>query len=140
MKKWMTATVTLFVFLVVLMPLAAAQEEADFVPPSPTEIVTLQLVKPPQVHHFIQAKYPVFDGPNLDEGDDGDTNFNDPSDPFQVESSARMTTTSYAVANPTSQIVGGGGALLSAGRSGASASSSAQDARRSIKKLIKQLY
>ena len=139
MRKWLIAIVSLFLFAVVLSPLATAQEEDDIVPPSPTELVTLQVIKPPQHQiRFVRPKYPVRNGPNLDEGDD---NFNDPMDPFQTEGSVHMTTASYHVANPTSPAVAGaGGALLSAGRSGGSASSAQQDARRSIQRLIKQLY
>ena len=143
MRKWLVAIVSLFLFAVVLIPLATAQEEDDIVPPSPTELVTLQVIKPPQHQiRFVRPKYPARNGPNLDEGDEGDGNFNDPMDPFQTEgSSVHMTPASYRVANPTSPTVAGaGGAVLSAGRSGGSASSAQQDARRSIQKLIKRLY
>lgn len=143
MRKTLTCIAWLFVGALLLAPVAGAQEGEDEQPASPTPTQqTISMPKAPRAPLYLEAKHGVVPGPEVDRDDD--PTFNDPRDPMETYD-RRSTAPWSEVASPTSGgltggIVGSGGNVLAAaGRSGGGASSLATDARRSIKKLIRQL-
>lgn len=144
MRKSLAFISLVFAGALLLAPVAGAQEGEDEQPASPAPTPqTIDLPDGPRAPRYLEAKHGVVPGPEVDRDDD--PVFNDPHDP--METYDRRSNSPWAeVASPTSGSglttgIGnsGGNVLAAAGRSGGGASSLATDARRSIKKLIRQL-
>jgi len=143
-RKWLTLISLVFAGALLLAPVAGAQEGEEEQPasPGPTQ-QTISMPKEPRAPRYLEAKHGVVPGPEVDRDDD--PVFNDPRDPMEIYD--RRSNTPWAQAASPSSGSGlttgigtsGGSVLAAAGRSGVGASSLATEARRSIKKLIREL-